>query len=117
MLNDWPDLLNNVREASGQLANANPALVRAYKGLGGAALQQGALDVKTKELIAVAVAVTTRCDGCISSHVAAAAKAGATSEELAEALGVAIALNAGAAYIYSVRATEAFGQFSNQNDS
>ncbi|HVX77542.1 MAG TPA: carboxymuconolactone decarboxylase family protein [Bradyrhizobium sp.] len=117
MLNDWPNLLDSFRGASGLFAEPNSALVRAYKGLGGAAFQPGALDVKTKELIALAVAVTTRCDGCISSHAAAAAKAGATAAELAEALGVAIALNAGAAYVYSVRATEAFGQFSERGSS
>ena len=59
-------------------------------------------------LISLAVAVTTRCDGCISIHSNEAAKAGATREEVAEALGVAIAMNAGAALVYSTRTLEAF---------
>jgi AhpD family alkylhydroperoxidase len=75
------------------------------------ALPAGAHDSKTRELISMAVAITTRCDGCISSHAAAAAKAGATEAEMSDALGVAIALNAGAAYVYSLRAMEAFSEF------
>ena len=68
----------------------------------------GVLDAKTRELIAMAVAVTTRCDGCITVHAEAARKVGATEQELAEALGVAVAMNAGAAMVYSARALDAF---------
>ena len=75
-----------------------------------AAARAGKLDARTRELIALAVAVTTRCDGCIALHSAAAARAGASREEVAEALSVAIALNAGAALVYSARALDAFGQ-------
>jgi AhpD family alkylhydroperoxidase len=66
------------------------------------------LDAKTRELIALAVAVTTRCDGCITVHTDAAIKAGATKEEIAEALGVAVDLNAGAALVYSARVLDAY---------
>jgi AhpD family alkylhydroperoxidase len=66
---------------------------------------------KTKELIALAVAVTTRCDSCIAAHAKAAREAGVTEAELADALGTAIALNAGAAYSYAFRTLEAFQQF------
>lgn len=68
----------------------------------------GVLDAKTHELISLAVAVTTRCDGCIAAHAGAAKKAGATKEEITAALGTAISLNAGAAYVYSSRALEAY---------
>jgi AhpD family alkylhydroperoxidase len=105
MLNDWRGTLKNLRAAATGLANANSQAVSAYRAL------NGALDAKTCELIALAVAVTTRCDGCINSHASAAREAGATEAELSEALGTAIALNAGAAYVYSVRAMDAFGQF------
>ena len=60
-----------------------------------------------RELIALAVAVTLRCDGCITVHTDAAIKQGATREEIAEALGVAIAVNAGAALVYSTRVMDA----------
>jgi AhpD family alkylhydroperoxidase len=72
--------------------------------------KENVLDAKTRELIALAVAVTTRCDGCITVHSAAAARAGASREEVAAALSVAIALNAGAALVYSARAFDAFDQ-------
>ncbi|GAB2897432.1 carboxymuconolactone decarboxylase family protein [Paralcaligenes sp. KSB-10] len=111
MMNNWVDTLTNMRKAGSAFAESNPAVVTAYRGLNEALGQGKALDAKTRELIALAVAVTTRCDGCISSHAAAAQKAGATIEEVSEALGTAVALNAGAAYVYSVRAIEAFGQF------
>jgi len=111
MLNDWTQTLTELRKAAGAFAQANPPLVNAYRGLNDALGEARALDAKTRELIALAVAVTTRCDGCISSHAAAAQKAGATAQEVAEALGTAVALNAGAAYVYSVRAMEAYGQF------
>ncbi|NYT37816.1 carboxymuconolactone decarboxylase family protein [Allopusillimonas soli] len=109
---DWKSTLSNLRKAGSALAEKNPPLVKAYQGLNKSLGEGTALDAKTRELIALAVAVTTRCDGCISSHSAAARQAGATAEEVAEALGTAIALNAGAAYVYSARAMEAFNQFS-----
>src|SRR2546430_11557218 len=65
------------------------------------------LDEKTRQLISLAVAVTTRCDGCIVVHTDAALKAGATKEEIAEALGVAVSMNAGAALVYSSRVLNA----------
>ncbi|SPU54379.1 carboxymuconolactone decarboxylase [Bordetella trematum] len=61
-------------------------------------------------MIALAVAVTTRCDGCIAVHAAEAARHGASREEVAEALGVAVALNAGAAMVYSARVLDALPQ-------
>jgi AhpD family alkylhydroperoxidase len=111
MLNNWTELLTKVRSAGMTFGKANPKFIAAYRGLNEAQAAGSVLDAKTRELIALAVAVTTRCDGCIASHVEAARKAGVTQAELAEALGTAIALNAGAAYVYSVRAMEAFGQF------
>ena len=66
------------------------------------------LDPKTRELIALAVAVTTRCDGCISVHIEAAKKHGATREEILEALSVAVGINTGTALIFSARAMDAF---------
>jgi AhpD family alkylhydroperoxidase len=111
MLNNWKDQLSNTRKAAGSLIENNPEFVKAYQALNAAQGANGKLDARTRELIALAVAVTTRCDGCIASHANAARQAGVTEAELSEALGTAIALNAGAAYVYSVRAMEAFGQF------
>jgi AhpD family alkylhydroperoxidase len=107
---NWSELLGTLKRSYARLGEPHPKMLEAYRGLAAAQGANGALDAKTRELISMAVAVTTRCDGCISSHAAAAARAGATESELADALGVAIAMNAGAAYVYSLRALEAFGE-------
>jgi AhpD family alkylhydroperoxidase len=76
--------------------------------LGDAGAKTGHLDAKTRELAALAVAISLRCDGCITIHTAAAKKLGAGKEEIAEVLGVAISVNAGAALVYSARTLDAF---------
>jgi AhpD family alkylhydroperoxidase len=81
-----------------------------YVALGTAGQKANHLGAKTRELIALAVAVTARCDGCIVTHTDAALKEGATREEIAEALGVAISVNAGAAVVYSLRTLDAVEQ-------
>lgn len=110
MFQNWIELLTTLKQSFNKLGNSNPKMLEAYRNLSAAQGSNGALDAKTRELIALAVAVTTRCDGCIASHAAAAQKAGATEAEVSDALGTAIALNAGAAYVYSLRAMEAFQQ-------
>lgn len=82
--------------------------MRGYQALSTAGAKTGHLDAKTRELIALAVAITRQCDGCITVHTDAAAKHGATREEVAEALGVAIAVNASAALVFSARVMDAF---------
>ncbi|NIF82710.1 carboxymuconolactone decarboxylase family protein [Comamonas sp. Tr-654] len=111
MLNNWEEQLKNTRSAAGTLAKVNPKLIAGFQALSASQNGAGALDVKTRELIALAVAVTTRCDSCIATHASAARAAGVTEAELSDALGTAIALNAGAAFSYSLRTMEAFGQF------
>ena len=76
-----------------------------------AALGDGALSTKAKELIAFGIAVSKQCDGCIASHARGAARAGATLEEAAEAIGVAILMNGGPATVYGPRAYAAFSEF------
>ena len=82
--------------------------LKGYAALGGVGAKTGHLDAKTRELIALAVAISLRCDGCIAVHTAAAKKLGASREEIAEALGVGISVNAGAALVYSARTLDAF---------
>lgn len=108
MLLDWIAYLREGRRAGAKLAQANPKMVEGYQALSAGQNGNGALDARTRELIALACAVTLRCDGCITVHSEAARKLGATSEEVAEALGVAVALNAGAALVYSTRTLDAF---------
>ncbi|MGV1868872.1 MULTISPECIES: carboxymuconolactone decarboxylase family protein [unclassified Rhizobium] len=112
MLN-WKEYLGQVLSGVGAIGKASPDIVKGYQTLGGAASKTGLLGPKVNELIALAVAVTVRCDGCIAVHTAAAVKAGATKEEIIEALGTAAAINAGAALVYSTRVIDAFVEISN----
>ena len=105
MFKDWPEHTALVKKAFAQMGKDHPKMLQAYGALEQAAAAE-ALDAKTRELIAIAVAITTRCESCISVH-AAAVKAGATEGEIAGALATAISLNAGAAYTYALRAFEA----------
>ncbi|QIW14983.1 hypothetical protein A4G20_00655 [Pasteurellaceae bacterium RH1A] len=106
MFKDWKAHTAEVKQAFGQLGKNHPKMLQAYMSLDQAAAAE-ALDKKTRELIALAVAITTRCESCISVHAAEAAKAGASESEIAGALATAISLNAGAAYTYALRALEA----------
>jgi AhpD family alkylhydroperoxidase len=104
---DWLGYRKELMGRIGDIAKLSPDTVKGYQTLSGAGAKTGHLDAKTRELISLAVAVTTRCDGCITVHVGEALKYGANREEIAEALGVAIAMNAGAALVYSARAMDA----------
>ena len=104
---DWNSYRKELLGRVGEFATLSPDTVRGYQALSGAAAKNDRLDAKTAELIGLAVAVTTRCDGCIAVHTAAALKHGASREEIADALAVAVALNAGAAMVYSARVLDA----------
>ncbi|MDI7776476.1 carboxymuconolactone decarboxylase family protein [Asticcacaulis sp. EMRT-3] len=105
---DWKTYRQQLAAGVGSIAKTSPDIIKGYQALGAASRQTSLLGDKVNELIALAVAVTSRCDGCISVHTAAAIKAGATRAEIIEALGTAISVNAGAALVYSVRTLDAF---------
>ncbi|MGF7154310.1 AhpD family alkylhydroperoxidase [Novosphingobium gossypii] len=105
---DWNTYRGQVVAGVGEIAKLSPDTVKGYAALSGAGGKTGHLDAKTRELIALAVAISLRCDGCITVHAAEARKLGVTEGELAEALGVATAINAGAALVYSTRTLDAF---------
>src|SRR5271165_403223 len=107
MMLDWNDYQKQIGAQLANFMKLTPDSVRGYQTLSNANSKDSHLDEKTRQLISLAVAVTTRCDGCIVVHTDAALKAGATREEIAEALGVAVAMNAGAALIYSTRVLDA----------
>ncbi len=108
-IKDWDEYSQALRGRGKELATLHPELVKGFTMLSGAAAKTRHLDAKTREFIALAVAVTTKCDGCIDAHVRKAKAAGATKEEIAEALGVAVALNAGAAFTYALHVLDAAG--------
>ena len=105
---DWNVYRQQLVAAVGSLAKLTPETVRGYTALSAAGAKTGHLDPKTRELIALAVAISLRCDGCITVHSAQARKHGASKEEIAEALGVAVSVNAGAAIVYSTRTLDAY---------
>jgi AhpD family alkylhydroperoxidase len=108
MMLDWNTYRQELIANIGQIGKISPDMLRGYRELSDAGAKTGKLDAKTRELIALAVAVTRQCDGCITVHTDAAVKQGATREEIVEALGVAIAVNAGAALVYSARVMDAY---------
>ena len=107
MILDWNDYQQQLLKRIGDVGRLSPETMRGYRALGEAGAKTAKLDPKIRELIALAVAVTRQCDGCIVTHTDAALKHGATREEIAEALGVAIAVNAGAALVFSARVMDA----------
>lgn len=110
-MKNYPAHLEELNAGMEKLGLAIPASMQAFGALHQASLAKGALDTKTKELIALGIAVTVRCDGCISYHVHDALKAGASKEEIAETVSVAILMGGGPSVIYGIEAMEALSQF------
>ena len=108
----YPSKLQNVKRNTRSLTSAQPAVMKAFTGLHKAAVTTGALDTKTKELMALAISITARCDDCIAHHTHDALEAGATREEIADAIGVAILMGGGPSMLYAAHAIEALDQFS-----
>lgn len=108
MMMDWNAYRDQINAAVKEMSAANPEMVRAYAGFHHANAKSTHIDAKVRELIALGVAVSLRCDGCINAHTEGAIKAGATKEEIVDALGVAIMVNAGAALVYSARTIDAY---------
>jgi len=112
-IKDYKNVAKGTSADVGKLAAAIPDVISNFRGLVKTASDtDGAISVKTKELIALAIAVTVRCDGCIASHVRAVIKTGATREEVAETVGVAIMMGGGPSMVYGAQALDAYDQFS-----
>ncbi|TQL70309.1 AhpD family alkylhydroperoxidase [Nocardioides albertanoniae] len=94
-----------------ELRRAIPEVYKGWGELSRASFADGALDRKTKELIALAIGVVEGCDGCIASHGQAAARAGASPQEAAEAIGVTFLMHGGPATVHGARAFDAFCEF------
>ncbi|WP_437128966.1 carboxymuconolactone decarboxylase family protein [Thalassospira aquimaris] len=115
-MHNWNEYRGQVLSGVGEVAKLSPDTVKGYATIGGAGAKTGHLDAKTRELIALAVAISLRCDGCITVHSAEAAKLGVSKEEIAEALSVAISVNAGAALVYTTRTLDAFDAVTETRD-
>ena len=110
MSKDYRDITKRVSASLATLRSDKPELTKAFGALSHAALQDGALDHKTKELIALCLGVAGHCDACIGFHVKALIKAGATRAEIEEALGVAVYMGGGPSLMYAADVLTAYEQ-------
>ena len=107
----YKDVERDLKGKLRALGQSLPGPFQAFQGLHKAASEAGALDVKTKELIALAIGVAARCEGCIVFHVRDAVRAGATREEVLETLGVAVMRGGGPAFMYAAQAAAALDEY------
>lgn len=104
-------LTRDISRHLGDLRSHLPEVMQGFGALGRAAMAPGALDEKTKELIAMAIGVANRCDGCLGFHAKALVRLGATPEEFREMLGVAVYMGGGPSLMYAANAQAAFEEF------
>lgn len=102
------DVIADLKGPTRSLSEAIPDTWGAFSQLHRSAVADGALPASVKELMALAISVVKHCDGCIAYHAKAAARRGATPDEVAEALGVALLMDGGSASVYAPRAWEAY---------
>jgi AhpD family alkylhydroperoxidase len=111
------DVIDDLRPQHRDLRRAIPDVYKGFAELSKAAFAPGAVDTAIKELVAVAIGVVDGCDGCIATHARNAVKAGATPEQAAEVIGVAIMMKGGPATIYGARAYAAMLEFAEAEQS
>ena len=107
---NYRDLTRTVSQNMATLRTSTPGVMKAFGELGRAATAPGALDSKTKELIALALGVAARCDACIGFHTQALVKLGATRQEVDETLGVTTYMGGGPSLMYAANAVAAFDE-------
>lgn len=105
---DWLAFSDQTNTRMAELRKAMPDPSKGFGQLAQAAIAPGSLDSKTKELIALAIGITARCDGCLVFHARAAKKHGATREEVIETIAVALYMGGGPSMIYGAEALSAF---------
>jgi AhpD family alkylhydroperoxidase len=111
MTTQYAHLTQTISTHLAQLRKTQAGVMKGFGDMGRSAMAGGVLDPKIKELIALAVGVAARCDGCIGFHTRALARLGATTEEVHEALGVAIYMGGGPVAMYAANAVAAFNEF------
>jgi AhpD family alkylhydroperoxidase len=112
MSKNFTDITRSVSASLRRWRQDSPSLINGFNALSEAALTDGALDRKTKELIALALGVGAHCDACLGFHVRALVKLGATRAEVEDALGVAVYMGGGPSLMYAADALSAFDEFS-----
>lgn len=112
MTTDWTAFLNGLSPGLKALRGGQAEVMAGFSSIAKAASKPGALEDKTKELIALGISVATRCDDCIGFHVKAAIEKGASREEVLETMGMAIYMGAGPSVMYAAHVMSAFDQLS-----
>lgn len=111
MEKNYPEITRRISSNMKMLRKDIADTMQGFSAMAQAATKDGALDKKTKEFIALAIGVATRCDGCIGFHSEALVKLGATREEFEEVLGMAIYMGGGPSLMYAADAMMAYEQF------
>jgi AhpD family alkylhydroperoxidase len=109
---DWQDFMEETVDNIAVLNKEIPGVVAGFNAMGIAAKTSGALDEKTKEFMALGIAIATRCDSCIGFHVRALIRLNASRDEFCEALAMAMYMGGGPSYAFSAKALKAFDEFS-----
>ncbi|WP_371037553.1 MULTISPECIES: carboxymuconolactone decarboxylase family protein [unclassified Rhodosalinus] len=105
---DWTAKLDRTREHLRSLNKAIPETARAFGALGKSVKESGAVDFKTKEFVALGIAVATKCEDCILFHIEALVKEGATRDEIAEVLGMCVQMGGGPSMMYAAKALDVY---------
>ena len=107
----YPELTEAISSQIGRLRKDIPEPMKGFSAMAQGAIADGALDEKTKELVAMGIAIALRCDGCIGFHTKSLLRLGATRQEFEEMLGVAIYMGGGPSLMYAAQALDAWEQF------
>jgi AhpD family alkylhydroperoxidase len=110
----YKEITNDLSSSLAKLRNEIPDVMNGFSALAQASTKEGVLDKKTKELIALAIGITSHCDGCIGFHVQTLIKLGVTRQEFLEMLGVAVYMGGGPSLMYAADTLRAFEEFSAQ---
>ncbi len=111
MVHSYPELNEEVRKLMEKYGKESPKVMQAFVQLHESTFANGTLSPKFKELMALAIGISVRCDGCISYHVHDALEAGASREEIVETIGVSILMGGGPAVVYGSQALKALNEF------
>jgi AhpD family alkylhydroperoxidase len=106
----WKDKLDETRKGLRNLNGAVSETTRAFTAMGKTVKEGGTLDFKTKEFVALGISIGIRCEPCISLHVEALVRAGATREELSDVLAMSIQMGGGPAMMYAAKALECYDE-------
>lgn len=113
-MDDWQEFMGRTLDECAAYAKECPDIISAYQQMGNVAKTDGALDLKTKEFMALGIAIATRCDSCIGFHVQALIRLKTSREAFCEGLAMATYMGGGPSYAYSAKALKAFDVFSNK---